>query len=153
MSRAIVLLLTVLPIVACSFGQKKRTLRYPEVYVYSWNGSHFRSVRWDSSQHTGPCPLIVRLPAGDLGSAALSDPVELRRSGWLERVDGNRVLLYRQTPPGLVQCVYEGGRLVEVEVTSAEGGRVELAVGSRWLALPATPDDITGALGSPPRAD
>jgi hypothetical protein len=151
--RSIVLILAVLPLLACSFGKKKRDLRYPEVYVNTWDGSNFRSVRWNAGQHRGPCPLVIRLPAGDMGAADLADPAGLRRAGWLEHTDRNRVVLYRSSPPALVQCTYEGGRLVEVEVSTREDDRVEVAIGSHWLALPAIPDQVTEALGPPPKSD
>lgn len=153
MSRSIVLLLAVLHLPACSFGDKKRVVRYPTVFVKNWDGTHFRSVHWDAGMHPGPCPFIIRLLTGDLSTDSLSNPTELRRNGWLETSDGDRVVLFRQSPPAFIQCMYQAGRLVEVELSVADGDRVEVAVAGQWLALPATPDQVTEALGPPPKAN
>jgi hypothetical protein len=131
---------------------KPRHLIYPGgVTIVGWRVPSFESCIWDCPPNVpGPCPLVVHLPAGDLGDKELSDAAALKRAGWEEQTNGNLLL---RAGNGMVCCGYQGGVLTGVSVSGGSGGPIEFSVNGKRLSLPTTDEAVTAALGQPVRRD
>jgi hypothetical protein len=138
---------------------KSRHLVYPGGVTFTgWYAPNFETCIWmRDANNPQPCPLVVHLPAGDLGDKELSDAKALKRAGWAERDagDGRTELTLRANPP-MVACWYQGGVLAGVSVSTLSGnggGPGTFSVNGKRLSLPATDEAITQALGEPLRRD
>ena len=63
---------------------KPRHLVYPDgVKIIGWHVPNFEVCLWDRDpKNPRPCPLVVHLPTGDVGSKELADAAGLKRAGW-----------------------------------------------------------------------
>ncbi len=155
MRRFAALLVVLLALSAGGCMMKPRHLAYPQGVTFTgWHVPNFEICSWDRNPNNPqPCPLVIHLPAGDLGAQELSDAAALKRAGWEEQDNGNLVL---RTGKGLVCCSQQGGVLVGVSVGALPGdggGPIAFSVGGKRASLPATDEAITAVLGQPVRRD
>ena len=155
MRRFAALLVVLLALPAGGCMMKPRHLVYPQGVTFTgWYVPNFEICNWDRDPNNPqPCPLVIHLPAGDLGDKELSDVAALKRAGWQEQDNGNLVL---RASKGLVCCSHQGRVLVGVSVSalpSAGGGPIAVSVGGKRISLPATDETITAALRQPVRRD
>lgn len=159
MRRFAVLLVVASALPAGGCMMKPRHLVYPQgVTVTGWYRPNFEICTWGRDPNgPRPCPLVIHLPAGDLGEKELSDVNALKRAGWAERDLGNGLteLTLRANPP-LLRCFYRGGALASVEINTLSGnggGPGVFSVDGKRVSLPATDEAITAALGPPVRRE
>ena len=146
-----------LPVGGCMM--KPRHLVYPDGVVFTgWHVPNFEICNWSRDPNNPqPCPVVVHLPAGDLGDKELSDAAALKWAGWEEQDNGNgNTSLWLRAGTGQVNCNYRGAALVGASVStlsSAGSGPVALSVNGKRVILPATAEAITATLGQPLRRD
>src|SRR5437868_1770407 len=120
---------------------KPRHMEYPQgVTLEGWHVPNFEVCIWNRDPDAPlPCPLVIHLPAGDLGDKELSDTAALKRAGWEEQDNGTLLLL--RGASAQVSCKYRGGALVGVSVSalpSSGGGPGVVSVAGKQVSLPAT---------------
>jgi hypothetical protein len=159
MSRTAILLALTLTLPAGGCMMKPRHLVYADgVKFIGWHVPKFEICLWEvDPKNPQPCPLVVHLPAGDVGAKDLADAAALKRAGWEQQdnSDGSTTLLFRSRK-SLVVCSHRGGALrgVSVGVLPGDGGGpIDASVSGKRVTLPNTDEAITAALGQPLRRE
>ena len=91
---------------------KPRHLVNPQGVTFTgWHVPNFEICNWDRDPNNPqPCPLVIHLPAGDLGDKELSDAAALKRAGWEQQDNGNLLLraskgqVCKECYPGRTPC-------------------------------------------------
>src|SRR5262249_10509427 len=66
-----------------NLSPRSEWLIYPNGVTLFSRGGVCSSVQWQND-NPGPCPLVLHLPAGDLGARELADPQVLQARGWVQ---------------------------------------------------------------------
>ena len=120
----------------------------------------FNEVSWsDLSERQPACPLVVHLPAGDLGDdefrtvKAMTDlggkPQEWDTGGQPGRPRQRVTNVGLERGTASIQTTYHDGRLVAVRVLVS--GETRVTVRGKQVTLPATKDDLVLTFGEPTR--
>ena len=132
-------------------------IKYPDRVTFTKISGIFAMVDWGCEDWDRPtqCPLIVHFNGSDMDAKYLSSVERLHREEWTKRIyenpPGTVTAISMSSPSGLVECAFRSGQLTNVSVNAAkvEPGEVAVSYRGRRVVLPATADEITGALGPP----
>lgn len=144
----------------CGPALSSRTERlvYPNGVIVFSRGGVCSSVQWQADNQA-PCPLILHLPAGDLGPRELADPQVLQGRGWVagfrDPAGGTTEYHWEALDNGaeksFAQVTLNNGALVRVLARSTSD--LEVGINATHVTLPATPSQLQQALGKPIRVE